>query len=162
MSRGPPRLTSAQMKVLPPIFSDVPEPRRRVMAAIRGRDTGPEIAVRRMLHAMGYRYRVHRRDLPGRPDVTFPSRRKIVFVHGCFWHQHSGCRAAKVPRTRTQYWGPKLAKNMDRDRRNLEALANSGWAVTIVWECELAHPEGVVARLANFLGPPGVRSSRAA
>jgi DNA mismatch endonuclease, patch repair protein len=151
-----------QMKVSRPIFSDVPEPRRRVMAAIRGRDTGPEIAVRRMLHAMGYRYRVHRRDLPGHPDVTFPSRRKIVFVHGCFWHQHSGCKAAKVPRTRTQYWGPKLAKNMERDRRNLEALTNSGWAVTIVWECELAHPGDVAARLANFLGPPGIRSLRAA
>ena len=136
------------------IFSDVPEPRRRVMRAIRGQDTRPEIAVRRMLHALGYRYRLHWRDLPGRPDLAFPGRRKAVFVHGCFWHQHPGCKAAKAPQTRRDYWTPKLAGNMERDRRNLEALANSGWAVAIVWECELVGPEAVAARLAGFLGPP--------
>jgi DNA mismatch endonuclease (patch repair protein) len=142
------------MNVLRPIFSDVPEPRRRVMAAIRGKDTGPEIAIRRMLHAMGYRYRLHRRDLPGRPDITFPGRRKVVFVHGCFWHQHLGCKAAKAPRTRQEYWGPKLARNIERDRLNLEALTRSAWVVAIVWECELAHPETIAVRLASFLGRP--------
>lgn len=146
------------MKVPRPIFADVPEPRRRIMAAIRGRNTKPEIAVRRMLHAMGYRYRLHWRALPGCPDVAFPSRRKAVFVHGCFWHQHLGCKAGKAPQTRQDYWAPKLARNMQRDRQNMEALTSSGWAVTIVWECELFRPKSVAASLMNFLGPPGAFS----
>lgn len=127
------------------------------MAAVRGRDTGPELAVRRMLHAMGYRYRLHRRDLPGRPDIILPGRRKVVFVHGCFWHQCSapGCRKAKVPQTRLEYWATKLARNVERDRRNLAALTAAGWDVIVLWECELADLGTVAARLVAFLGPPG-------
>lgn len=143
-------------------FANVPEARRRIMAAIRGRDTKPEVAVRRMLHALGYRYRLHRRGLPGRPDLVFPSRRKAVLIHGCFWHQHPspGCRAATTPRVRQGYWGPKLARNVQRDGENLEALAAAGWDVAVVWECELAEPEAVAARLTGFLGPPGGHASQ--
>ncbi len=142
-----------------PSFADVPEARRRMMSAVRGQGTGPELAVRRMLHAMGYRYRLHRRDLPGRPDVVLPGRRKVVMVHGCFWHQHPSltCRAARVPRTRQEYWAPKLARNVERDRRVLAALAAAGWDIIVIWECELADAVAVAERLAAFLGAPGGR-----
>lgn len=144
-----------------PSFTDVPEARRKMMRAVRGRDTGPELVVRRMLHAMGYRYRLHRGDLPGRPDVVLPSRRKVVLVHGCFWHQHSSpaCRAAKVPQTRQEYWGPKLARNVERDRQNLESLAAARWDALVVWECELVAPAAVAERLAAFLGSPGSKEA---
>lgn len=144
-----------RMKVPRPIFNDVPEARRRVMATIRGQDTGPEIAVRRMLHAMGYRYRLHRRDLPGRPDVAFPGRHKAVFVHGCFWHQHPGCKLARQPKSRLNYWLPKLRRNQERDRERLEALATMGWKVLIIWECEARDPKTMAVALRRFLAPTG-------
>jgi DNA mismatch endonuclease Vsr len=140
-----------------PSFADAPDLRRKMMSAVRARDTRPELAVRSMLHAMGYRFRLHRRDLPGRPDVVLPGRRKVVLVHGCFWHQHPSptCRAAQMPRTRQEYWGPKLMGNIARDRRDLEALKVAGWGVLVVWECELVGPADLVQRLRSFLGPPG-------
>lgn len=138
-------------------FADVPEARRRTMAAIRGKHTRPEIMVRRVAHALGYRFRLHRRDLPGRPDLVFPGRRKVVMVHGCFWHQHqaTACRAATMPKTRQEYWHPKLAANVARDARSLDGLTALGWDSLVIWECELRDTLAVANRLAAFLGPPG-------
>lgn len=113
------------------------EKRSRIMARVRGRDTKPEMAVRRYLHARGLRFRLHRRDLPGRPDLVFPSRRVAVFVHGCFWHQHPGCKRAKLPQTRADFWRQKLEGNFERDAVALAALEAGGWTVLVVWECEV-------------------------
>lgn len=121
-----------------------------IMRGVRGKDTGPELVVRRMLHRLGYRYRLHRAGLPGRPDLVFPARRGVVFVHGCFWHSH-GCAADRPPRSRADFWGPKLAATRARDARAIEALAASGWRVCVVWECELGDPLAVEARLRAFL-----------
>ena len=133
--------------------------RRRNMAAIRSKDTKPEMHVRRRVHAAGFRFRLHRRDLPGRPDLTFPRYRLAVFVHGCFWHGHE-CRRAHRPRTNTAYWGPKIAANMVRDQRNASSLTRDHWEVFIVRECTL---DADTARLLRQLGalrgarlePPG-------
>jgi DNA mismatch endonuclease, patch repair protein len=111
--------------------------RSRMMASIRGRDTKPERVVRCFLHREGLRFRLHGRDLPGRPDIVLPRRRSIVFVHGCFWHRHSGCRFAATPKTRRQFWKVKLTANVARDARNMKLLAASGWRVFVVWECEV-------------------------
>src|SRR5438067_7398142 len=111
------------------------EQRSRNMAAIRGRDTKPEMIVRRIVHRLGYRFRLHRRDLPGRPDVVLPRHRSVIFVHGCFWHQHS-CRYGRVvPATRAEFWKTKRDENMARDIRNIKALRKMGWRVLVVWEC---------------------------
>lgn len=121
--------------------------RSRIMRAIRTANTRPEIAVRRLLHAMGYRFRLHRRDLPGTPDITLPGRRAVIFVHGCFWHQHPGCPKGRQPAHRQEYWGPKLMRNVERDTATASRLREQGWTVIVVWECELADPESVRARL---------------
>jgi DNA mismatch endonuclease (patch repair protein) len=112
------------------------EQRRRNMAAIRGTDTKPELRVRRALHAAGLRYRLHVRGLPGTPDLVFPSRRVVLFVHGCFWHQHPLCHNAKMPASRPEFWGPKLVANVERDRRQQRALKRLGWRVIVIWECQ--------------------------
>jgi DNA mismatch endonuclease (patch repair protein) len=127
-----------------------PEVRSRIMAAITGKDTQPELAVRRVLHAMGRRFRLHRKDLPGRPDVVLPRSRAVVFVHGCFWHGHS-CRKARLPSTRRAFWRNKIEGNRRRDRRNRDALRRLGWRVLTVWECRLSPPERLRARLEKFL-----------
>jgi len=106
------------------------------MQAIRGKDTKPEIAVRRALHARGYRYRLNRRDLPGKPDILLPKYRAVIFVHGCFWHGHD-CALFKWPATRKEFWRTKIEGNVERDQRNVEALTASGWRIAIVWECAL-------------------------
>ena len=121
------------------------------MARIRARDTRPEVAVRRLLHSLGYRYRLHRRELPGSPDICFPSRKKAVFVHGCFWHRHDGCARATTPKTRTSFWEDKFHKNVVRDRRNMTGLAEFGWDATVVWECETKNLERLASRLVRFL-----------
>lgn len=105
------------------------------MSGIGGRNTKPEIVVRKALFAAGFRFRLHRKDLPGRPDVVLPGRRVAVFVHGCFWHAHPGCRYAKVPASRREFWEAKLAANVERDRRAIDALLSAGWRVLVVWEC---------------------------
>lgn len=110
-----------------------------MMAGIKGRDTRPEMMVRRYLHACGYRYRLHRRDLPGRPDLVLPRYNCALFVHGCFWHRHDGCFYATSPATRKQFWQDKLEGNVQRDRRQQQALTELGWRVVIVWECGLRH-----------------------
>lgn len=127
-----------------------PDVRSRIMAAVRQKDTGPEMAVRRLLHGMGYRYGLHRRDLPGRPDLVFRSRRKVVFVHGCFWHGHD-CRKGRLPTSRIDYWEDKIGKNMARDAQNVRDLVSKGWEVCVVWECEIAHMESLKQRLIRFL-----------
>lgn len=120
------------------------------MASVRQKDTGPEMAVRRMLHSMGYRYSLHRRNLPGRPDLVFGPRHKVVFVHGCFWHGHD-CRKGRLPTSRVDYWSEKVSKNKARDARNVRDLAACGWEVCIVWECETADLDSLRQRLVRFL-----------
>lgn len=127
--------------------------RRRIMQAVRTAHTKPELAVRKMLHAHGYRYRLHAKNLPGRPDIVFPSRRKAVFIHGCFWHGH-GCSKGRLPKSRLEYWGPKIERNQQRDSENAAELRTQGWDVATIWECELRTPDLVMVRLAGFLGPP--------
>jgi DNA mismatch endonuclease (patch repair protein) len=132
--------------------------RSAVMARIRGKDTQPELLARRALHAMGYRYRLYRRDLPGTPDIVFPSRRKVVFVHGCFWHGHSGCRHAVMPATRPEFWAAKIRRNQERDADALAQLQAQGWRVLVLWECEMADARQVSMCLSHFLG--GARASQ--
>lgn len=134
-------------------FPDVSDDRRRIMAAIKGKNTRPELAVRSLVHRLGYRYRLHKVGLPGRPDLVFAARQKAIFVHGCFWHCHQGCRLANTPRTHTDYWGPKLKANKARDQRIESQLAALGWQTTIVWECETPDLGRLEKRLRTFLGP---------
>jgi DNA mismatch endonuclease (patch repair protein) len=125
--------------------------RSRIMSSIRKTNTSPEVAVRRELHRLGFRFRLNVRELPGTPDIVLPRLRKIVMVHGCFWHQHSGCRLAKLPRTRPEYWLPKLERNQARDEAARRALAALGWEVLVIWECEAGRPEYVRGALVDFL-----------
>jgi DNA mismatch endonuclease (patch repair protein) len=125
--------------------------RSRVMRAVKSRDTTPEMTVRKAVWAIGGRYRLHRKDLPGAPDLAFPGRRKAIFVHGCFWHGHDCARGARVPRTNRDYWTAKIAGNKARDERNRCAYAEMGWDVLCVWECETRDP-ALKPRLAAFLG----------
>lgn len=138
-----------------------PERRSANMSRIRSRDTAPELQVRKLAHAMGYRFRLHRKDLPGKPDLVFPSRKAAVFVHGCFWHQHPdpACKNGRRPRTRPEYWDAKLDGNLARDRRNIEALEAMGWRVLVLWECTAEKPQDAAALLSVFLGPPGTATS---
>lgn len=124
------------------------------MSRVRGRDTKPEMLVRRLTHGMGYRYRLHGRGLPGSPDLVFPSRMKVIFVHGCFWHQHldPGCKLARLPKSKLDFWGPKLETNRERDERNLVLLAELGWDVLVIWECQTKNREELQARIGGFLG----------
>lgn len=135
-----------------------PAQRSRIMAAVKTENTSAEIAVRRLVFAMGYRYRLHRRGLPGRPDLVFPARRKAVFVHGCFWHGH-GCDKGRLPKSRLDYWGPKIEANRQRDERAVSALKAERWRSLVVWQCELKRPATLAKRLARFLGAPGGASS---
>jgi len=125
--------------------------RSRNMAAIKGRNTKPEILVRRMLHAQGFRFRLHRKDLPGRPDIVLPRYKTVVFVNGCFWHQHAGCKFATKPSSRTEFWEAKLGRNVARDCENAAKLAELGWRVVVVWECELRDADAVITRLVSSL-----------
>ena len=137
------------------------EQRRRIMQAVRTRDTGPEMIVRRLLHRSGYRYRLHRKDLPGRPDVAFLSQRKAIFVHGCFWHGH-GCPKGRLPKSRLDYWEPKLSGNKERDQRREEELRSMGWDVLVIWQCETADLGDLAGRLHGFLADrPVSRASTA-
>jgi DNA mismatch endonuclease (patch repair protein) len=123
------------------------------MARVRSKDTKPEMTVRRLVHSLGYRYRLHDRALPGRPDLVFKGRRKVIFIHGCFWHRHGqGCALARMPKSRVEFWGEKLARNEERDRRSLEGLANLGWDYLIVWECQLKDRDALARRIRDFLG----------
>jgi DNA mismatch endonuclease (patch repair protein) len=123
------------------------------MSAIRSKNTAPEIIVRRMIHQMGYRFRLHVRNLPGRPDIVLPRHKKIVEVRGCFWHAHH-CGRFSMPSTRRKYWGPKLRRNKERDRANVRKLRRLGWRVLVVWECSVRADKALRRRLARFLGIP--------
>ena len=125
--------------------------RSLIMAAVRSEDTRPEMAVRKIVHGLGYRYRLHVRTLPGRPDLVFPAHRKIVLVHGCFWHRHRKCRYASSPKTRRKFWESKFAGNVARDRRTVRELKRMGWTVLTVWQCELKKPVRLTERLNDFL-----------
>jgi DNA mismatch endonuclease (patch repair protein) len=134
-------------------LSDVFDARKRsaVMRRVKGRDTTPERTVRRLLTALGARYRLHRKDLPGNPDIVMPGRKLAVFVHGCFWHGHDCARGARVPRQNRDYWTAKVARNVARDQRTREALTGAGWRVETIWECELKDEAAVSARLKAVL-----------
>ena len=121
------------------------------MARIRGRDTEPERTVRHLVHSLGYRFRLHRRDLPGTPDLVFPARHKVVFVNGCFWHRHVGCRYAYSPKTNVEFWEAKFAANVARDGRVLRELDDLGWSALTIWECETANLELLTEKLKRYL-----------
>jgi DNA mismatch endonuclease (patch repair protein) len=125
------------------------------MAKIRSGDTKPEMVVRRLLHARGYRYRLHRKDLPGKPDLVFGPRRKAIFIHGCFWHQHDApkCLDGRKPKSNTGYWHSKLERNVERDRRHLAKLAEHGWEALVIWECQTKDTEALLRQIEAFLGP---------
>lgn len=136
-------------------MADTVTPTRRseIMSNIRSKGMKPEMAVRRITHAMGYRYRLHGKDLPGKPDLVFPSRRKVIFVHGCFWHQHSdpACRIARRPKSNRHYWLPKLERTVARDGEHRAELVKRGWEVLVIWECEVVAGNGIAHRIRDFL-----------
>ncbi|GAB4361015.1 MAG: very short patch repair endonuclease [Kiloniellaceae bacterium] len=120
------------------------------MQAVKSKNTGPEMIVRRLLHALGYRFRLHRKDLPGRPDIILPKYRKAIFVHGCFWHWH-GCSKGRLPKSRLDYWRPKLEANVKRDKTKQEQLESLGWKCLVVWQCETKDIERLTERLQSFV-----------
>lgn len=121
------------------------------MRAVRGRNTRPEILVRQIAFGLGYRFRLHRADLPGKPDIAFPGRQKAIFVHGCFWHQHKGCRRATVPKSNRGFWRKKLGRNIARDAMQLAAIRKRGWRALVVWECEIKNKRRLAAKMKSFL-----------
>ena len=134
-------------------MTDIFDPGKRseIMSRIRGRDTRPEMIVRRIAHGLGFRFRLHRKDLPGRPDIVFPRHQAVIVVHGCFWHRHPGCKRASSPKTRVRYWQNKFEDNVVRDKRNETALRDLGWKVMVIWECETKDHEAVAALIESFL-----------
>ncbi len=127
------------------------EKRSEIMRAVKSKDSQAELSVRRMLHQAGFRYRLHVADLPGKPDLVFPSRRKAIFMHGCFWHSHKNCPAARRPSSNVEYWEAKLERNAKRDKENRKQLKNLGWKTIVIWECELKYPDAVFSKLTHFL-----------
>ncbi len=125
--------------------------RSALMSRIRAKDTKPELIVRRLAHALGYRFRLHRRDLAGVPDLTFPARKKVLFVHGCFWHQHRGCKFAYRPKANAKFWKRKFAANRRRDTAVLKKLKRDGWGTLIIWECETSGLDALKSRLTAYL-----------
>ncbi|WP_459720892.1 very short patch repair endonuclease [Sideroxyarcus sp. TK5] len=128
-----------------------PTERSRVMSAVRGKDTTPELIVRRLLHSMGFRFRLHRKDLPGKPDIVLPKYHACIFVHGCFWHQHPRCKRASRPTSHTVFWNAKLQGNADRDKKNYRALKRLGWRVMVIWECQTKNPRTLQDKIFHFL-----------
>ena len=128
--------------------------RSATMRSVRSEDTQPELVIRRILHRLGYRYRLHDRSLPGKPDIVFSGRRKVVFVHGCFWHGHDCPRGCRVPKANREYWVQKVARNRSRDTQQSGALTREGWQTLTVWECEIAKSEHLISRLIRFLDQP--------
>lgn len=126
--------------------------RSRIMRAVKARDTVPEMIVRRLVHSMGYRYRLHRKDLPGKPDLTFQRRHKVIFVHGCFWHGHDCKRGARLPKTNRDYWETKITRNRERDQQHDQELRCQGWRILVVWECQIKEPQTMAGQIKNFLG----------
>lgn len=133
--------------------------RSAIMRGSKSKDTKPEWRVRRIAHGLGYRYRLHSKALPGSPDLVFPSRNKVIFVHGCFWHQHAlkSCPISQKPKSNTNYWLPKLRRNVERDLEQQKKLLKLGWELLVIWECELKDDKLLVSKLMKFLGPPRVK-----
>jgi DNA mismatch endonuclease (patch repair protein) len=127
------------------------EERSRNMSRVKGRDTKPERLVRSLIHGMGYRFRLHRKDLPGRPDIVLPRFRKVVFVHGCFWHSHAGCPRAGRPTSNIEFWNAKIDRNIERDIAAQEALKQLGWDVAVIWQCEMRDEPALAKSLAAFM-----------
>ncbi|MGN0923235.1 very short patch repair endonuclease [Ectopseudomonas mendocina] len=121
------------------------------MSRVKGKNTAPELVVRRLVFGMGYRYRLHLKNLPGRPDLAFPGRKKVIFVNGCFWHGHTGCRYGQLPKTRLEYWQDKIKRNKKRDEENIYSLETNGWQVLTIWQCELRNIEHLREKLSNFI-----------
>jgi DNA mismatch endonuclease (patch repair protein) len=134
-------------------MADIISPKQRsaIMARIRSKDTRPELLVRKIVFSLGYRYRLHVRQIPGCPDLVFRPRQKVIFVHGCFWHHHAGCPFAHIPKSRVDFWKPKLQRNQERDKENERALAQAGWMVLTVWECQLKNTRALEKILQEFL-----------
>ncbi|HAP26694.1 MAG TPA: very short patch repair endonuclease [Achromobacter sp.] len=130
------------------------EARSQRMSLIKGKNTKPEMIVRRLVHAAGYRYRLHDKKLAGKPDLVFVSRRKIIFINGCFWHRHCDCALARMPKSNQAFWTDKLASNKARDEDNWAKLVEQGWAVLVIWECELGDMDTLIARIRSFLDTP--------
>jgi len=129
-----------------------PSERSERMGRVRSKDTKPEMVVRRLIHSLGFRYRLHRTDLPGKPDLVFSSRRKVIFVHGCFWHRHGPtCPLTRLPKSRLDFWQSKLDKNRIRDGENFRLLRDAGWDILVLWECELGGMDTLKARITTFL-----------
>ena len=131
-----------------------PTKRSWIMRQVQSRDTKPELLVRSLAHRLGYRFRLHQRTLPGAPDLVFSSRRKVIFVHGCFWHGHPCRRGARPPKTNAEYWFTKISRNKERDKRHRRQLRQLGWSVLILWECQLRDQKKLAARLSRFLEQP--------
>ncbi|WP_213378867.1 very short patch repair endonuclease [Allochromatium tepidum] len=128
-----------------------PQERSRIMSLVKGRDTKPEKVVRSLLHAMGYRFRLHRNELPGKPDIVLPKYRKAIFIHGCFWHGHAGCRRAARPESNADFWNKKIDENMARDKKAQAELKNSGWDLLVIWQCEMKDLEKLRRNLNQFI-----------
>ncbi len=133
------------------VIHKVSEQRSRNMSAIKSKNTKPEIAVRKLLHSMGYRFRLHKKDLPGSPDIVLPKYKTVIFVHGCFWHRHQNCKYASNPKTRREFWEKKFKENIERDKKTQEKLKNLGWKTNIVWECEVKNREILILKLEEIL-----------
>ena len=129
------------------VIHEVSEQRSRNMSAIKSKNTKPEIKVRKVLHSMGYRFRLHRKDLPGSPDIVLPKYKTVIFVHGCFWHRHENCKYASTPKTRQEFWEAKFRENINRDKLNQENLSSKGWKIIVVWECEINDKDFDLSRL---------------
>ena len=129
-----------------------PEGRSHRMSLVRSKDTRPEMHVRRLVYSLGHRYRLHAKDLPGKPDLVFRSRRQVIFVHGCFWHRHRGCVRTRLPKSKLAFWQPKLEANRKRDIQTKRRLTRMGWRYLVVWECELSNEMRVAQRIRQFLG----------
>ena len=123
------------------------------MQSVKTKNTAPEVEVRKHLFALGYRFRLHRKDLPGSPDIVLPGRKKVVFIHGCYWHGHN-CSKGRLAKSNTDYWGSKIEVNKERDKKNISAIRELGWNAEVVWQCELKDMDAVLTRLGIFLGPP--------
>ena len=133
------------------VIHKVSEQRSRNMSAIKSKNTKPEIKVRKVLHSMGYRFRLHRKDLPGSPDIVLPKYKTVIFVHGCFWHRHQNCKYASNPKTRREFWEKKFKENIERDKKTQEKLKNLGWKTKIVWECEIKKQDKLIKKIEDFL-----------
>lgn len=124
------------------------------MRKIRSKDTKPEMRIRKLLFGLGYRFRLHRKDLPGKPDIVFTGRKRVIFVHGCFWHQHQDCREGRLPGSRQEYWIPKLKNNISRDQKHTVELQKLGWKVLVIWECQVTNIDRTEDMMLKFLGSP--------